>query len=204
MKTRADQPRRTALGIAMMLVSLAVAVLAQYQVNRQVGGAVQPIYGGSGSAGGGSVRYGYVTPSVPGSSTLLPSEARNAYYRSGALPSEVRMNYRAVGPMAPGGAAAYLPSQSPVVIRTGAAPTGNMVNPAAPRNAAVGSQSPGGVSSLSAAAAVPSIRYSNFAPPPAVAPAAASSSASLSAVPTWTGSVANVPTQMLGSVHYSP
>jgi hypothetical protein len=201
MRARENQLRRPVIGIAMMLVSLAVAALAQYQVNRQIGGSVQPIYGGSGSASGGSVRYGYVTPSVPGSSNLLPSEVRNAYYRSGALPSEIRMNYRSAGPMAPGGYAAYLPTQSPVVIRTGEAPQGNMVNAAAPRNAAVGSSSISGVSSLSAGAAVPSIRYSNFAPS-AVAPSA--SSASLSATPSWTGSIANMPSQMYGSIHYSP
>ena len=192
MKERANHANQLSArgGIVTAVLCLAAAALAQYQVNRQVG----PIYGSSGG-GGGSVRYGYVTPSVPTSSNLLPSEARNAIYRSGALPSEIRMNYRAAGPMAPGGYTAYLPTQSPVVIRSGPAPTGNMLNPAVPRRAAVGSSSAGGVRSLSAAAAVPSIRSSDLAP--------SAASVSLTS-PAWTGSIANVPTQMYGSIHYSP
>ncbi|MBC8105172.1 MAG: hypothetical protein H7Z14_01165 [Anaerolineae bacterium] len=115
---------------AIMVAVGGLFAFGQYAVNRQVG---QPVYGGSGGGGGGSVRYGYVAPVAYKTSTLLPSEVRNNYYRSGAMPSDIRMNYRAAGPLAAGGAAAYIPGGSPVVIRAGSAPQGNMVNPMGPR-----------------------------------------------------------------------
>jgi hypothetical protein len=115
--------------VAALFVVLRAA--GQYAVNRQVG---QPIYGGGSASAGGSIRYGYVNPSVPRTSTMLPSETRNAYYRSGALPSEIRYNYARIGPLAPGGAAAYIPGGGAVVIRGGEAPMGNQVNPSAPRS----------------------------------------------------------------------
>ena len=82
--------RRNGIAAAVIAAFGGLVALAQYQVNRSVG---QPIYGGGGG-GGGSVRYGYVSPVAPRSSNLLPSEVRNSYYRSGALPSEIRMNAR--------------------------------------------------------------------------------------------------------------
>jgi hypothetical protein len=120
-----------ALAMTVVVAFACLFTFGQHRINRQVG---QPVYGGSGGGGGGgSVRYGYVAPTAPHSANLLPSEARNAYYRSGALPSEIRMNVRAVGPMAPGGVSAYIPPGSPVVIRAGNAPQGNLVNPMAAR-----------------------------------------------------------------------
>jgi hypothetical protein len=38
---------------------------------------------------------------------MLPSEIRHEYYKSGLLPSEIRGNYMRLGPMTPGGQAAY-------------------------------------------------------------------------------------------------
>jgi hypothetical protein len=56
----------------------------------------------------GSVKYqAYQT-------NVLPSEARHATWQSGALPSDIRMNARATGPLAPSGALAYVPGPSPV------------------------------------------------------------------------------------------
>ena len=69
---------------------LAVPLAAQYQVNRQLGSASNLIYGGPSS---GSIRYN----SVP-----MPSEARYAARASGLLPSELRMNAHAVGPIGSG------------------------------------------------------------------------------------------------------
>jgi hypothetical protein len=44
----------------------------------------------------------------------LPSEALLATQRSGALPSEIRAQQNAVGPLAPYGAASYIPAESPL------------------------------------------------------------------------------------------
>jgi hypothetical protein len=40
-------------------------------------------------------------------SQMMPSEARNAYWQSGLLPSEVRGNYACLGPMTTQGQSAY-------------------------------------------------------------------------------------------------
>jgi hypothetical protein len=42
-------------------------------------------------------------------STPMNSEVRHAYWKSGALPSDVRMGYAALGPMNPSGPLAYIP-----------------------------------------------------------------------------------------------
>jgi hypothetical protein len=72
-------------------------------VNRQVNNS---LYGGS-NMSMGSVKYG-------GSGTTsrpMPSEVRNAYYKSGATPSEVRMNAAAMGPLTPNGPIDYIPKR---------------------------------------------------------------------------------------------
>jgi hypothetical protein len=87
-----------------VVVSVCLLCVAQYQVNTQVNNRVNPeLYGGN---TGGSVRY------MMPQSQLLPSEARYATWRSGALPSEVRMNALAQGPLAPSGSVAYVPGPS--------------------------------------------------------------------------------------------
>ena len=84
----------------IVLVTVGISALAQHRVNTQ-------IYGNTGP----SVRFSKANYSAQ--SQLLPSENRNLYYRSGALPSQVRMNYRATGPLAPQGFAAYVPQSGP-------------------------------------------------------------------------------------------
>jgi hypothetical protein len=102
-----------------------LAVFAQYQVNRQ-------IYGNSGPSMS-SVRYApqYLggAASAPGSARLLPSEVRNAYVRSGELPSNIKMSYNSIGPLSPTGAIAYIPAPPSYVSRSAPGPQGNLVNP---------------------------------------------------------------------------
>jgi hypothetical protein len=100
----------------------AVFTFAQYRVNTQ-------IYGNTSS----SVRYGRsYTPNYAAAPTynLLPSENRNLVYRSGALPSTIRMNAAAIGPMAPQGVSAYVPQ--PQSFRSSAVTPGNYVNTVSP------------------------------------------------------------------------
>lgn len=94
-----------------MVVALAAVALGQWQVNNQVG-AVNNRVGGElygNNTNMGSVRYAAYSQR-----TVLPSEARYATWRSGALPSEIAMNAAAVGPLAPNGAISYVPPPSPV------------------------------------------------------------------------------------------
>src|SRR5690348_15386563 len=118
--------RALALASAIsVLLLMSLALFAQYQVNRQ-------IYGNAGPSPA-SVRYapqylGATATAMP-SSVLLPSEVRNAYVRSGALPSDIRMGYNAIGPLAPGGAIAYIPKNPPIPRSPPPGPTGNAVNP---------------------------------------------------------------------------
>lgn len=95
----------------LVVVALAAVALGQWQVNNQVG-AVNNRVGGElygNNTNMGSVRYAAYSQR-----TVLPSEARYATWRSGALPSEVAMNAAAVGPLAPNGAISYVPPPSPV------------------------------------------------------------------------------------------
>jgi hypothetical protein len=98
------------VAVALLVSLLGAFVLAQWQVNTQVG-QVNNRVGGElyGNNTIGTVRY-----SAQSQTTLLPSEARYATWRSGALPSEVRMNALAVGPLAPNGAISYIPRPSPL------------------------------------------------------------------------------------------
>jgi hypothetical protein len=84
---------------AVMLVP--ALLLAQWQVNRQV------YRGGVQSTSPGAVRYS--TSLLANSSQALPSQVRYSAFTSGALPSELKMNYNAIGPLAPSGAMAYIP-----------------------------------------------------------------------------------------------
>ncbi|HTL30375.1 MAG TPA: hypothetical protein VL282_14185, partial [Tepidisphaeraceae bacterium] len=107
MANSSQQPT-SALSLAALLCAVALA-WAQYparnvgQVNPQVNRA---IYSGGPPQ---SIKYsGYRNSSV-----AMPSEVRHAYWKSGALPSDIRMGYAALGPMAPGGPLAYIPQAGP-------------------------------------------------------------------------------------------
>jgi hypothetical protein len=113
---------RGLLAWLVLTAGVATVGVAQYQVNTQ-------IYGNSGS----SVRYARsYQPNYAQHPTynLLPSENRNLVYRSGALPSTLRMNYASIGPMAPQGVTAYVPD--PVSFRGSGITQGNYVNTVAP------------------------------------------------------------------------
>jgi hypothetical protein len=85
-----------------------VLVLAQFQVNNRVNTG---LYGGSSSMG--SVRYGAGSSSYSG--TLLPSESRYEARKTGLLPSEMKMNANAAGPLAPTKGSYYTnPSYKPI------------------------------------------------------------------------------------------
>jgi hypothetical protein len=85
----------------VLLLNAAVGV-AQFQVNNAVNTRVNnPVYGGGST---GSVRYS-------NTSVAMPSEVRHAYWKSGAIPSEVRMNAAAIGPIPSGGSISYIPSK---------------------------------------------------------------------------------------------
>jgi hypothetical protein len=145
----------------------ALVTLAQHRVNTQ-------IYGNTSS----SVRYGRsYTPNYAAAPTynLLPSENRNLVYRSGALPSTIRMNAAAIGPMAPQGVSAYVPE--PQSFRSSAVTPGNYVNTVSPARVAPmpAARGPSVPSPGMPSAAVPrnpaaagSMRYA--IPPPSGAP----------------------------------
>jgi hypothetical protein len=94
--TRRTAPTRISLLVLAMLAGdlLLLRAVAQYrpyasnQVNPRVNSALYS------TASSGSIRYGL------SSSQPMASELRHAYWQSGALPSDVRMNYAAMGPLA--------------------------------------------------------------------------------------------------------
>jgi hypothetical protein len=81
---------------------LPALLVAQYQVNRQV------YRGGAQSYSPGAVKYS-TSLMANNAAVALPSQVRYAAFTSGALPSELKMNYNAIGPLAPSGAMAYIP-----------------------------------------------------------------------------------------------
>jgi hypothetical protein len=101
-----------AVGVAVALTLGVACALAQYQVNNRIG-QVNTGMGPVNTRVGGEL-YGnnYNTGSVHYQTAYLPSEVRFAELRSGALPSELRMNAAAVGKLSPEGAVAYIPAQS--------------------------------------------------------------------------------------------
>src|SRR3954464_10940353 len=160
---RDTPPFKFAARATLAVAVVAVAAVAQYQVNRQVG----PVY----SQGAGSVRYANVAARPTVTSNLLPSEARNAYYKSGALPSEIRMNFAAVGPLAPSGVRAYIPAPTPATGRPSAGPQGNRIDPTVGQSFNSGLAPSATVQSPAISAAqLPSIRYGELPPAPAAQP----------------------------------
>ena len=121
--------RRFAAKRLAMLASVAVFVLslalyAQYQVNRQLYGSPGPT--------AASMRFQpqYLggPASAPPTANLLPSEVRNAYVRSGQLPSNIRMSYNAIGPLSPTGAIGYIYPTNSQIKGPPAGPS-NAINP---------------------------------------------------------------------------
>jgi hypothetical protein len=108
---RGGRSRRWAVAALLALVGTAAWLCAQVAVNPQLtGGAMSTtsrvntqVYGAGPS---NSVRYAQQRGTY---STPTNSEWRHAYWKSGALPSDVRMGYAALGPMNPSGPMAYIP-----------------------------------------------------------------------------------------------
>lgn len=140
--------RSLSAGILVAVALCAGAALAQYRVNNQ-------IYGNSGpsiSYAGGHSSYGQAT----GSSVAMQSEVRNAAFRAGAMPSEVRMNYAALGPMMQGGPMAYIPASGPRYTVGSVGTVGNYLGPRPPSPA----PAPSIANSSAAGVASGSVRYS--------------------------------------------
>ena len=93
---RQTRPRISLLAAALLACGglLLLRAVAQYnpyasnQVNPRVNNALYS------TASSGTIRYGL------NSSQPMMGELRHAFWQSGALPSDVRMNYAAIGPMA--------------------------------------------------------------------------------------------------------
>ena len=79
------------------------------QISRQVNVGLQ------GTPMTGSVHY------AP-TSIAMSSEVRQAYWQSGALPSDVRMGFASLGPMTPGGAIDYIPPKPSYLTKPAGAP----------------------------------------------------------------------------------
>ena len=119
---------RLAIG-GMAVIALGAWLCAQNQVQQgkalgQINPQVNPELYGHGTEN--SIRYS------SGSSVPMDSEMRHAYWQSGATPSDIRMNYAALGPMTPGGPIAYIPP-----------PTSYANKPVAPTPAAMGASAYG-------------------------------------------------------------
>jgi hypothetical protein len=116
-------PRRVVAVLLLAGMGTATWLCGQIAVNPQLtGGAMSTthqvntqVYGAGPS---GSVRYAQQRGTY---STPMNSEWRHAYWKSGALPSDVRMGYAALGPMNPSGPMAYIPPK-PSYLNKPAAP----------------------------------------------------------------------------------
>jgi hypothetical protein len=187
--------RALMLGAALLAPAL---LIAQWQVNTQVnrGGAPNT----------GSMRYGLSAPAqmpIQSANMMLPSQQRYATWQSGALPSEVRMQARAVGPLSPSGSIAYIPPP-PAYLAPKAAPTqGNYVNTQVNLGGPPAAAAPGWAGFPTAAPMTGSVRYSAPASPSAsaqITPWSAFQPSSISGVPI--GQALGSP--MAGSVKYAP
>lgn len=114
------------IGAAMFALSLSAS--AQYQIDNQVGQVDNRVNGELYGNDAVVKQQGYQT-------RLLPSEERYAIWRSGVLPSELRMSQQAAGPLTPNGILDYLPQQSPLQQAAGMRPP-QLYNPAYDRDAA--------------------------------------------------------------------
>jgi hypothetical protein len=100
----------------------------------------------------------------------MRSELRNAYVRSGALPSDIRMGYAAVGPLSPSGPLAYIPPAPNYRAPAGSTVQGNYVNT---MSVTANSMTANNLNSIrySGTTAVPQASYPTMATNPAPAPA---------------------------------
>jgi hypothetical protein len=155
-------PRRASAAAKLLTIACATAwVWGQTRVDNRVGVQVNTrvnnqLYGDGGRTGA-SIRYAQATQS----SVPMRSEVRHAYWQSGATPSDLRMGYAALGPMAPGGVMSYIPAKPDYTQRRPSTPaptqrpryagtgqstyTGQSVrysSPSAPGPSAVRSQAP--------------------------------------------------------------
>jgi hypothetical protein len=173
--------------VALALLLPAI-LIAQWQVNRQV------YRGGVQSSSPGAVKYS--TSLLSNSSVALPSQVRYSAFTSGATPSALKMQYNAVGPLAPSGAMAYIPPAPNY--RTSKPVTGNYVNLQQPAPAPLASGF-----AASPSASMGSVR---LAPTPGVSTASPFSGIQSSPASPFGGiqpsSVSSA--SMLGSVKYTP
>ena len=174
--------------VAIAAVVLPVALLAQYQVNPQV------YRGGAPSSSPGAVRYS--TSLLANSSQALPSQVRYAAFTSGALPSTIKMNYNAMGPLAPGGALAYIPPAPNY--RTSAPVQGNYVNP----QLSAAATSSGWASYPTAS--MGSVRYPPTTYSPAPSLSSTPSASPFSGIQSSSVSSQALGSPMMGSIKYGP
>lgn len=87
--------------VGLLSVVPAFAQNGDARVNTRVGGE---LYGNNSD----KIRQ------LPYQTDLLPSEERYAMWRSGALPSELRLARSAAGPLLPNGVLNYIPARSPL------------------------------------------------------------------------------------------
>ena len=98
--------RKLSRMLALLCVTTAIAN-AQWPVNQSSNPRVNQELYGNNDYGAFSQRRYYQTG-------ILPSERLLAEQRSGAMPSEFRLQADAVGPLAPNAPMAYIPEQSPL------------------------------------------------------------------------------------------
>ena len=157
MRYRLNQFRAPLFALLFCTVAAAY-VLAQYPAGQPAVGQVNPqvntaLYGGGVPS---SVRY-----ATPNTSNPLPSEFKYAAWKSGALPSDIRMGYAAMGPMSAGGPMDYIPASTPSYVpKPNTAPPSAMGS-AAYSNASIRYSSPAPAS----AAYVPPVSHSNQVSP---------------------------------------
>jgi hypothetical protein len=170
-----------------LLVGTAAWLCAQVAVNPQLAGQARSVnmqantqvYGAGPS---NSVRYAQQRGTY---SQPMNSEWRHAYWKSGALPSDVRMGYAALGPMNPSGPMAYIPPK-PSYLNKPAAATVPPSRPPITLNQSVRYSSAGSSPSALPSSASPSRTASASSPQvsSALSPSRTSSSS-----PTSAGSV---------------
>jgi hypothetical protein len=174
-----------------LLVGTAAWLSAQIAVNSQLtGGAMSTtsrvntqVYGAGPS---NSVRYAEQRGKY---STAMNSEWRHAYWKSGALPSDVRMGYAALGPMNPSGPMAYIPPK-PSYQNKPSSPEPQAQRPTNYSNQSVRYSTGQGQSRSALPSALPShLLRTASAATPQVSPALSPSRPMNSASPANTGSV---------------
>jgi len=106
------------------------------------------------------------------SSVPMDSELRHAYWQSGAMPSDIRMGYAALGPLTPGGPISYIPP-----------PPSYTAKPVAATPPALGASAYGTAGTIRYSAPAPGLAISGQRAMPAVGGAARVSSGPINAGP---------------------